>query len=84
MPVQGADEHRTDPHLAARRALVTVVHPDVGGARYTANPLRMSRMQMSPVARAPRLGEHSVEVLTRILGLTKDEVATLAARGACR
>ena len=30
MPVQGPEEHRADPHLAARGALVTVVHPEVG------------------------------------------------------
>ncbi|HZR84542.1 MAG TPA: CoA transferase [Candidatus Binatia bacterium] len=84
MPVQGPEEHRSDPHLAARHALVTVVHPDVGGARYTANPLRMSRTPMSPVARAPRLGEHTADVLTRVLGLTESEVESLVARGVCR
>jgi crotonobetainyl-CoA:carnitine CoA-transferase CaiB-like acyl-CoA transferase len=84
MPVQGPDEHRADPHLAARSALVTVVHPEVGPARYTANPLRMSRMHTSPPAPAPRLGEHTREVLMQVLGLGEDEVETLVADGVCR
>jgi crotonobetainyl-CoA:carnitine CoA-transferase CaiB-like acyl-CoA transferase len=84
MPVQGPDEHRVDPHLAARGALVTVVDPEVGPTRHTANPLRMSRMGMSPHAPAPRLGEHTIEVLTRVLGLGEGEVTALVAQGVCR
>ena len=83
MPVQGPDEHRADLHLAARNALVTVVHPEVGPARYTANPLRMSRMRTSPPAPAPRLGEHTGEVLMRVLGLGGDEVEALVGHGVC-
>ena len=60
------------------------MHPDVGPARYTANPLRMSRMRMSPPAPAPRLGEHTGEVLMRVLGLGEDEVEALVAHGVCR
>ena len=84
MPVQGPDEHRADAHLAARGALVTVVHPKIGPARYTANPIRMSRMRMAPVAPAPRLGEHTTEVLNRVLGLSEGEARDLAAQGVCR
>ena len=83
MPVQGPDEHRADLHLVARNALVTVVHPEVGPARYTANPLRMSRMRTSPPAPAPRLGEHTGEVLMRVLGLGGDEVEALVEHGVC-
>jgi benzylsuccinate CoA-transferase BbsF subunit len=84
MPVQGAEEHRTDPHLAARGAFVTVVHPDAGPARHTANPVRMSRMRMVEAAPAPGLGAHTVEVLMRVLGMTESEVEALVAQGVCR
>jgi crotonobetainyl-CoA:carnitine CoA-transferase CaiB-like acyl-CoA transferase len=84
MPVQGPDAHRADAHLAARGALVTIMHPEAGPARHTANPLRMSRMRMSPPAPAPGLGEHTREVLTRVLGLGDDEVEALVAQGVCR
>ena len=44
----------------------------------------MSRMRMSPPAPAPGLGEHTREVLTRVLGLGEDEVEVLVAQGVCR
>jgi crotonobetainyl-CoA:carnitine CoA-transferase CaiB-like acyl-CoA transferase len=84
MPVQGPDEHRADPHLAVRGALVSVVHPEAGVARHAANPLRMSRLRTSSPAPAPRLGEHTAEVLSRVLGLGADEVHALVADGVCR
>jgi crotonobetainyl-CoA:carnitine CoA-transferase CaiB-like acyl-CoA transferase len=84
MPVQGPDEHRTDPHLAARDAFVTVAHSEAGAARHVANPLRMSRLRCAPAAPAPRLGEHTEEVLRRVLGLGVDEVHALVAQGVCR
>ena len=84
MPVQGPDEHRADPHLAVRGALVSVVHPEAGVARHAANPLRMSRLRTSSSAPAPRLGEHTAEVLSRVLGLGADEVHALVAQGVCR
>ena len=84
MPVQGPEEHRTDPHLAARSAFVTVVHPDAGPARHTANPMRMSRMRMVEAGPAPGLGAQTVEVLMRVLGMTESEVEALVAQGVCR
>ena len=84
MPVQGPEEHRTDPHLAARSAFVTVVHTDAGPARHTANPMRMSRMRMAAPLPAPCLGAHTVEVLRRVLGMTESEVEALVAQGVCR
>ncbi len=84
MPVQGPDEHRADPHLAARSALVSIVHPEVGPARHTANPVRMSRMRTSSPAPAPLLGAHTREVLVQVLGLRAGEVDALIASGVCR
>ena len=84
MPVQGPEEHRADPHLAARGAFVTVVHPEAGPARHTAPPIRMSRMRLAHAASAPGLGAHTVEVLTRVLGLAESEVEALVAQGVCR
>jgi crotonobetainyl-CoA:carnitine CoA-transferase CaiB-like acyl-CoA transferase len=84
MPVQGPDEHRTDPHLAARGAFVTVAHSEAGAARHVANPLRMSRLRCAPAAPAPRLGQHTAEVLRGVLGLAVDEVHALVAQGVCR
>src|SRR5439155_246221 len=42
MPVENGDDHRADPHLAARGAIVTVEHPEIGPERHSGNPLRLS------------------------------------------
>jgi benzylsuccinate CoA-transferase BbsF subunit len=84
MLVQGPEEHRADLHLAARGAFVTVVHPEAGAARHTANPIRMSRMRMAPATPAPGLGAHTAEVLTSVLEFAESEVEALVAQGVCR
>jgi benzylsuccinate CoA-transferase BbsF subunit len=84
MPVQNGDDHRADAHLAARGGIVTVEHPDIGPERHSGNPIRMSRTPLGPPRAAPRLGADTEDVLTRVLGLTRDEVAALADGGVCR
>jgi crotonobetainyl-CoA:carnitine CoA-transferase CaiB-like acyl-CoA transferase len=83
MPVQNGDDHRADAHLAARGAIVTVHHPQIGDERHGANPIRMSRTPMSPPAAAPLLGVDTRAVLERVLGLGADEIARLVADGIC-
>src|SRR5438876_1205479 len=39
MPVENGDDHRADPHLAARGAIVTVEHPEIGPERHSGNPI---------------------------------------------
>ena len=84
MPVQSPDDHRADPHLAARRAIVTVEHPEIGPERHVANPLRMTRTAVRHAGAAPLLGEHTEEVLRDLLGIGADEFSGLVADGVCR
>jgi crotonobetainyl-CoA:carnitine CoA-transferase CaiB-like acyl-CoA transferase len=84
MPVMGPTDHHADPHLLARDAIVHVHNPDLGDERHVGNPLRFSRLAQRTAARAPRLGEHTEEVLTTVLGLTSSEVAVLVDDGVCR
>ena len=81
--VMGPDDHRADEHLAARDAIVTLEHPEVGPCRHMRNPLRMSRTPLRTADCAPLLGEHTEAVLTRLLGLSRDEVAELVSKGVC-
>ena len=83
MPVQNGDDHRADAHLAARGAIVTVHHPEIGDERHGANPIRMSRTPMSPPAAAPLLGVDTRAVLERVLGLGTDVIARLITDGIC-
>ncbi len=84
MPVVDGDDLRADAHLAARGGIVTVAHPEIGPERHAANPLRPSRMPLVTAAAAPRLGEHTAEVLARVLGLDEAEIARLATDGVCQ
>jgi crotonobetainyl-CoA:carnitine CoA-transferase CaiB-like acyl-CoA transferase len=84
MAVQNGDDHRADSHLARRHALVNVKHRELGPMRHSGNPLRMSRTRMARPTPAPLLGEHTEEVLTGLLGLSRWEVRDLVAAGVCR
>src|SRR3989441_9531864 len=73
MAVQNGDDHRADAHLAARGAIVTVEHPEIGPERHSGNPIRLSRTPLVPPAAAPRLGADTEDVLIRVLGLSRAE-----------
>ena len=83
MAVVSGNELRADAHLAARRGLVTLHHPEMGEECHSGNPLRLSRTPLAPPRPAPRLGEHSQDVLARWLGVDGPGVAELVAAGVC-
>jgi crotonobetainyl-CoA:carnitine CoA-transferase CaiB-like acyl-CoA transferase len=72
-----------DEHLLARGFWETVEHPVVGSYRCTGMPFtfvgRPRRWARTP---PPTYGQHTTEVLTDLLGLTDDDLATLRAAGA--
>jgi crotonobetainyl-CoA:carnitine CoA-transferase CaiB-like acyl-CoA transferase len=78
-PVLEGDEPRADPQLAARAAFVEVPAAGGGSLPGVASPVRL-RGVAAPLRPAPRLGEHSDEVL-RAAGFSADEIAALRARG---
>ncbi len=84
MAVLGPDDSRADAHLAARGAIVTVEHPEIGPERHIGNPIRMSRTWLATAGAAPLLGADTEDVLTRLLGLGTEEVARLVEEGVCR
>jgi benzylsuccinate CoA-transferase BbsF subunit len=84
MPVLDGDDLRADAHLAARRAIVTVEHPEVGAERHIGNPIRLSRTPVSHAGPSPLLGADTEAVLAEWLGLDAATVAGLAEAGICR
>jgi crotonobetainyl-CoA:carnitine CoA-transferase CaiB-like acyl-CoA transferase len=70
-----------DPHLAATGFFRTVQHPTEGTIRSMAVPSEWSESQPEYRRHAPRLGEHTREVL-REAGYAKDKVDRLIASGA--
>ena len=73
--VQNGDDHRADPHLAARGAILTVDHPEVPGEHHSANPLRFTRTPIRHGGASPCLGADTEDVLQRILGVDPAQIA---------
>src|SRR3954469_3408667 len=69
------------PQVAARDAIIESVHPTAGAVKMTAPPVRMSDTPGSVRTPAPRLGEHTEQVLRDRLAFGDDEIARLRAAG---
>src|SRR4051812_39268535 len=69
-----------DPRLASEM-WEDVEQPGIGTYRMPGTPLDFSAIPRRPVRRAPVLGEHTVEVLTDLLGLTDGEIGRLLDAG---
>lgn len=80
MPLHTLDSLIDDPHLAAIGFLETVEHPSEGPIRSIGVPTIWSETQATPGRPAPRLGEHSLEVL-REAGYSAQEIDRLLADG---
>jgi CoA:oxalate CoA-transferase len=79
-PINSIDQVVADPQVAARDMLVDVEHPVAGLLKLAGIPIKMSLTPGEIKAPAPLLGQHTEEVLTGLLGLTKDQIDGLRAR----
>ncbi len=70
-----------DPHFSARGDLVEVDDPVAGPMRQQAPFPRLTGEPVTPPTGAPRLGEHTREVLGRLLDLSDDALDELADEG---
>jgi crotonobetainyl-CoA:carnitine CoA-transferase CaiB-like acyl-CoA transferase len=78
-PVYSVEEALADEHALARDMVVGIDHPTFGWLRQVGTPLKMAGV--TPVhRRAPRLGEHTDEILGEA-GYAPAEIATLRADG---
>lgn len=78
-PVNALAELRTDEHLAAVDMFPAAEHPTEGSLRIVRPPVRFSGADCALRRPAPRLGEHSREIL-REAGFADDKIADLFAR----
>ena len=66
MPMMKLPDLLADPHLAATGGWVDVEHPHEGRLRQLRPPVRMSATQTVMSRPAPRLGEHTAEILAEL------------------
>jgi crotonobetainyl-CoA:carnitine CoA-transferase CaiB-like acyl-CoA transferase len=83
MPLHTLESLLEDPHLLATGFFEAVEHPSEGSYRRMAPVAAWSESPPSIRRHAPRLGEHSAELLAE-LGYGADELSALVASGATR
>jgi formyl-CoA transferase len=80
-PILSMKEIANDPSLRATGTVVEVDHPARGKYLTVGNPVKMSD-SVTEVKRSPLLGEHTDEILTKVLGYSAKEVAEIKNSGA--
>ncbi|MFO1079857.1 MAG: CoA transferase [Reyranellaceae bacterium] len=80
MPLNTLESLLEDPHLADAGFLETVEHPSEGPIRRIGIPSSWSGTPPPPIAPAPRLGQHSAEILA-LAGFSPDEIEALVGAG---
>jgi CoA:oxalate CoA-transferase len=80
-PINNIKEICEDEAIRHRNMLVTVDQPGVGKVRISGSPIHLSETPGVVAAPAPRLGEHSEEVLRTVLGYDPEKIQALKAEG---
>ena len=80
-PVLDAVEVAADAALRARNVIAEVTHPEAGTWPQSGIPWHFSAVPNPGLRPAPRLGEHSAEVLAELLGTTEAEYESLVSAG---
>jgi crotonobetainyl-CoA:carnitine CoA-transferase CaiB-like acyl-CoA transferase len=76
-PINDMAQVFRDPQVVARKMVVEQQHPDAGAVPSMVSPIRLSRTPATHTRPPPRLGEHTVEVLSGVLELSADEIARI-------
>lgn len=76
-----AKDMMTDPHFAAREAIVKLQHPDLGDFAMQNVFPRLSESPGEVRHVGPTLGQHNQEIYQALLGLDDDELSSLTAAG---
>jgi formyl-CoA transferase len=80
-PILSMKEISEDKSLYATGTLVEVDHPERGAYITVGNPIKLSDNDVK-VERSPLLGEHTDEILTKVLQLDKSRIEEIKASGA--
>jgi formyl-CoA transferase len=80
-PVNTIDRVFHDPQTAARQMLIEVPHPTIGTLKMAGSPLKLASVTLAPRRHPPLLGEHTDEVLGKLLKMSKEEIIRLRQAG---
>ncbi|RWI54725.1 MAG: CoA transferase [Mesorhizobium sp.] len=76
-PVRDIAEVVVDPQMFYRGMLQKIDHPELGSVTLPHSPLRFAGSEAIPLRASPKLGQHTSEVLTGMLGLDAAEIERL-------
>ena len=79
--VKSIDQVARDPQVQHREMIVQLPHAQGNKVTVVNTPVKLSRSKPRVSASAPELGEHTPEVLKRLLGLSPRQVAQLRKQG---
>ena len=79
-PVNDVRQALADPQVLARDMIVEVEHPDFGPLKEVRSPVRTEGEIRQPT-RAPRLGDHTDQILREILSYSDSTIARLRSTG---
>lgn len=80
-PVNTVDRVVTDPQVLARKMVVEVDHPTQGRFPVIGNPIKCLAMEEAQIQSPPMLGQHTEEVLKRLLGYSEEAIRELRRAG---
>ena len=83
MPMHDLESLLEDPHMVATGVFPVVDHPTEGRIRSMTPSARWSETKVEPSRLAPRLGEHSAEILQEA-GFSTEEIAAMVRDGAAK
>jgi crotonobetainyl-CoA:carnitine CoA-transferase CaiB-like acyl-CoA transferase len=81
-PIQSVDRVLADPQVRHRRMVVELAHPAHGPLPTLGTPIKVDGQLELPVTPAPRLGQHTEQILTELLKYSGECVAALRQQGA--
>lgn len=80
-PVNSIDQVANDPNTAERGMIINVHHPESGDFKVVSTPLKFSRTPCQVEQASPELSAHTQEILSRLMGMTAEEIGGLRGSG---
>jgi len=76
-PSQTAEDLVRCPQLAARKMILDIEDPAGGKKKIVGSPVKFSEVPEISLKPAPRLGEHTEEILLNLLGFSREKIGEL-------
>ena len=79
--VNNFEQALADEQIQHRNMVVEIPHPNGGSAKVPGNPIKLSRNNEESFSHPPLLGEHTYEVLEKLLGYCDEDIQILKENG---